>query len=71
MIMRNYEVRVLNLTTNQRVVKHFKTYDEMNEFILDQKEKHPIHEIGHGGPFRDPNLYYIFIKDELEVSKKD
>ena len=63
--MRDYEVRVLNLTTNQRVVKHFKTYDEMHEFILDQKEKHPIHQIRDGKFFHKSNFYYIFIKDHL------
>lgn len=62
----NYEVRVLNLTTNQRVVKHFKTYDEMHEFIIEQKEKHPIHDIREGDPFKKNSFfYYIFIKDDL------
>lgn len=62
--MRYYEVRVLNLTTNQRIVKYFETRYEMEKFILEQKEKHPIHQIRNGAPFNVPYGYYFFFREE-------
>ena len=64
MIMRDYELRLLNLTTNEHLVKHFKTYEEMQEFILDQKEKHPICQIHKGDPFGKPTYWYFFFREE-------
>ena len=55
----DYEVRVVNLTTHQMVVKHFKTYYEMEEFLLDQKEKHPICEIHNMAPFKRPTHFFF------------
>lgn len=62
--MRDYEVVVLNLTTHQRVVKHFKTYYETEEFLLDQKRKHPICEIRNDAPFNRPTVYHFFFREE-------
>ena len=62
--MRYYEVRVLNLTTNQRIVKYFETRYEMEKFILEQKEKHPIHKIHNGAPLNAPYEYYFFFREE-------
>lgn len=55
----DYEVRVLNLTTYQMVVKHFKTYYEMEEFLLDQKKKHPLCEIHNAAPFKRPTHFFF------------
>lgn len=62
--MRDYELRVLNLTTFQRVVKHFKTYDEMDKFILDQKEKHPICLIRKEDPPKGHTHWCFFFREE-------